>query len=150
MIQRKQGHVVHIDFGDSFEVTMNRIKMPEKVPFRLTRMITNALGVAGTEGMFKTTCENILYILRKNKSSIFAQLEIFVHEPIFASRGEQGNGASIMQRVSMKLNGLDPTLDEGTEVTEELTVEEQVKRLISIASDYRRYITHYDGWCPYW
>ena len=150
MIQRKLGHVVHIDFGDSFEVTMKRIKMPEKVPFRLTRMITNALGVAGTEGMFKTICESTLYILRKNKSSILAQLEIFVHEPIFASRDEQGDGNSIMQRVSMKLNGLDPSLDPGEEVTKELSVEQQASRLISIASDHTKYVMHYDGWCPYW
>ena len=150
MIQRRRGHVVHIDFGDSFEVTQNRTKMPEKVPFRLTRMIVNAFGISGTEGMFRNTFENILYVLRKNKSSIFAQLEIFVHEPIFASRTEQGDGNSIMNRVSMKLNGFDPEIDPGTKITHELSVEEQSDYLISIASDYRRYATHYEGWCPYW
>ncbi|EAY22804.1 PIKK family atypical protein kinase [Trichomonas vaginalis G3] len=150
MIQRKKGHVVHIDFGDSFEVTQTRPKMPEKVPFRLTRMIVNALGVSQTAGQFATMCENVLYILRKNKSSIFAQLEIFVHEPIFASRDSQNNGTAIMNRVSMKLNGLDPSIESGSDVSEELSVEEQTSRLISIASDYHRYVTHYDGWCPYW
>lgn len=150
MIQRKRGHVVHIDFGDSFEVTQTRPKMPEKVPFRLTRMIVNALGVSGTAGQFAVMCENVLYIMRKNKSSIFAQLEIFVHEPIFQSRDDQNKGNAIMNRVSMKLNGLDPSLEPGVDVTQELSVEEQASRLIAIAADHTRYVTHYDGWCPYW
>ena len=50
----------------------------------------------------------------------------------------------------MKLNGLDPSLDPGEEVTKELTVEQQASRLISIASDHTKYVMHYDGWCPYW
>jgi FKBP12-rapamycin complex-associated protein len=37
--------VVHIDFGDCFEVAMERSKYPEKVPFRLTRMLVNAMEV---------------------------------------------------------------------------------------------------------
>ena len=35
MLERNTGKVVHIDFGDCFEVTMDRSKFPEKVPFRL-------------------------------------------------------------------------------------------------------------------
>lgn len=37
MLDRKSGKVLHIDFGDCFEVAMQREKFPEKVPFRLTR-----------------------------------------------------------------------------------------------------------------
>ena len=45
LIERPTGKVVHIDFGDCFEVAMNREKYPEKVPFRLTRMLTHAMEV---------------------------------------------------------------------------------------------------------
>ena len=31
--------VLHIDFGDCFEVATKRDKFPEKIPFRLTRML---------------------------------------------------------------------------------------------------------------
>lgn len=150
MIRRNSGHCVHIDLGDSFEVTQKRTKMPEKVPFRLTRQIVNALGVSKTEGNFRKACENIMYMLRYNKPSIFAQLEIFVHEPIFQAKALRGDGNSIMKRVGMKLNGLDPELFPGVPVTEELSIEEQTDRLITIATDPMRYVTHYDGWCPYW
>jgi len=53
MIQRHTGKVIHIDFGDSFETTMNRVALAERVPFRIDpRMIarerrhTRAGGVA--------------------------------------------------------------------------------------------------------
>jgi FKBP12-rapamycin complex-associated protein len=46
LLERSSGKVVHIDFGDCFEVAMHREKFPEKVPFRLTRMITHAMEVA--------------------------------------------------------------------------------------------------------
>lgn len=45
MLERKTGKVVHVDFGDCFEVAMHRDKFPEKVPFRLTRMLTHAMEV---------------------------------------------------------------------------------------------------------
>ena len=39
------GKIIHIDFGDCFEVAMTREKFPEKIPFRLTRMLINAMEV---------------------------------------------------------------------------------------------------------
>ena len=45
MLLRNTGQVVHIDFGDCFEVAMTREKYPEKIPFRLTRMLTHAMEV---------------------------------------------------------------------------------------------------------
>ena len=37
---RNSGKILHIDFGDCFEVAMTREKFPEKIPFRLTRYCT--------------------------------------------------------------------------------------------------------------
>jgi FKBP12-rapamycin complex-associated protein len=45
MLDRFTGRVIHIDFGDCFEVAMHREKFPEKIPFRLTRMLINAMEV---------------------------------------------------------------------------------------------------------
>ena len=33
MLDRKNGKILHIDFGDCFEVAMKREKYPEKIPF---------------------------------------------------------------------------------------------------------------------
>ena len=61
---------------------MVREKYPEKVPFRLTRMLIQAMEVSGIEGTFRITCENSMRVLRDNKESIMAVLEAFVHDPL--------------------------------------------------------------------
>ena len=45
MLDRLSGKIIHIDFGDCFEVAMTREKFPERIPFRLTRMLINAMEV---------------------------------------------------------------------------------------------------------
>jgi len=82
LITRDTGKVIHIDHGDCFETAMHREKYPEKVPFRLTRMLVRALGVSGVEGIFRVTCESTMEILRANKPVLMAMLEIFVHDPL--------------------------------------------------------------------
>lgn len=43
MLDRLSGKIIHIDFGDCFEVAMKREKYPEKIPFRLTRMLVQVI-----------------------------------------------------------------------------------------------------------
>ncbi|KAF9482580.1 atypical/PIKK/FRAP protein kinase [Pholiota conissans] len=82
LLERSTGKVVHIDFGDCFEVAMHREKFPEKVPFRLTRMLTHAMEVSGIEGSFRNTCDITMQVLRDNKESLMAVLEAFVYDPL--------------------------------------------------------------------
>ncbi|CDY46271.1 BnaC05g50600D [Brassica napus] len=82
MLDRYSGKILHIDFGDCFEASMNREKFPEKVPFRLTRMLVKAMEVSGIEGNFRSTCENVMQVLRTNKDSVMAMMEAFVHDPL--------------------------------------------------------------------
>jgi hypothetical protein len=65
---------------------MHREKFPEKVPFRLTRMLTNAMEVSGIEGNFRCTCERVMTVLRDNRDSLIAMLEAFVHDPLISWR----------------------------------------------------------------
>jgi len=82
MLDRSSGQVVHIDFGDCFEVAMQREKFPEKIPFRLTRMLVNAMEISGIEGSYRFTCEKVMRVLRENKDSLMAVLEAFVYDPL--------------------------------------------------------------------
>jgi FKBP12-rapamycin complex-associated protein len=45
MLHRHTGKIIHIDFGDCFEVAMHRERYSEKIPFRLTRMLIKAMEV---------------------------------------------------------------------------------------------------------
>lgn len=82
MLDRITGKVVHIDFGDCFEAAILREKYPEKVPFRLTRMLNYAMEVSGIEGSFRITCEHVMRVLRDNKESLMAILEAFAYDPL--------------------------------------------------------------------
>ncbi|TYZ66502.1 hypothetical protein PybrP1_008839 [[Pythium] brassicae (nom. inval.)] len=86
MLHRFSGTIVHIDFGDCFEVAMDREKYPEKIPFRLTRMLTNAMEVSGIEGTFRYSCESVMHVLRENQHSLMAMLEAFVDDPLIGWR----------------------------------------------------------------
>lgn len=36
------------------------LRVPEKVPFRMTHNIETALGVTGVEGIFRLSCEQVI------------------------------------------------------------------------------------------
>lgn len=61
---------------------MKREKFPERVPFRLTRMLVKALEASGIEGTFRHTCEIVMRVLRENRESLMAVLEAFVYDPL--------------------------------------------------------------------
>jgi FKBP12-rapamycin complex-associated protein len=61
---------------------MHRPQFPEKIPFRLTRMLVKAMEVSGIEGSFRNTSENVMRVLRENKESVMAVLEAFIHDPL--------------------------------------------------------------------
>jgi FKBP12-rapamycin complex-associated protein len=115
MLDKLSGRVLHIDFGknkkkmdyviyciikskisncnqffslvgDCFEVAMNRDKYPEKVPFRLTRMLIKAMEVSGIEGSYRSTCERTMTVLRESRDSLVAMLEAFLYDPLISWR----------------------------------------------------------------
>jgi len=100
MLDRMSGKILHIDFGDCFEVAMTREKFPEKIPFRLTRMLTNAMEVTGIDGNYRITCESVMQVLRENKDSVMAVLEAFVYDPLLnwrlmdTPKGKRSKGRS--------------------------------------------------------
>ena len=46
---------------------MRREKFPETIPFRLTRMVVNAMEVSAIEGTFRSTCERVMAVLRQHQ-----------------------------------------------------------------------------------
>ena len=86
LLNRITGKIIHIDFGDCFEMAQKRERFPEKIPFRLTRMMVNAMEVTGIDGLFKASCESTMSLLRQNKDSLLGVLEAFVYDPVINSR----------------------------------------------------------------
>ncbi|CAN1133576.1 Serine/threonine-protein kinase SMG1 [Linum perenne] len=89
------GDVVHIDYNVCFDKGQ-RLKIPEIVPFRLTQIIEAALGLTGVEGTFRTSCESVLSVLKKNKDIILMLLEVFIWDPLVEwTRGDFHDDAAI-------------------------------------------------------
>lgn len=103
MLDRHTGKITHIDFGDCFEVAMHREKYPEKIPFRLTRMLINAMEVSGIEGNFRFTCESVMRVLRDNRESVMAVLEAFVYDPLINWRLLQPKSPSTTDAPNTKM-----------------------------------------------
>jgi FKBP12-rapamycin complex-associated protein len=72
MVDRISGQVVHIDFGDCFEITAHRSKFPEIIPFRLTRMLTNCMESAGVQGTYRLTCERVSLLMNCASTSAYS------------------------------------------------------------------------------
>ena len=65
LVDFKKGEIIHIDYNVCFEKGA-KLRIPEKVPCRLTQNIVNVFGVTGVEGLFRLSCERTLEILRGN------------------------------------------------------------------------------------
>jgi len=111
MMDRDTGSVIHIDFGDCFETAVFRAMYPERIPFRLTRMITNVMEASGIEGTFRATCERVMTLLRSNKDSLLTILETFVYDPLLTWKLLEESMPSGQEHLSARnhpLNGYVP------------------------------------------
>ncbi|KAF4634334.1 hypothetical protein G7Y89_g3781 [Cudoniella acicularis] len=83
LLDAQSGEVVHIDLGVAFE--MGRVlRIPEVVPFRLTRDIVDGMGITKTEGVFRRCCEFTLEALRKEVYSIMTILDVLRYDPLYS------------------------------------------------------------------
>ena len=56
---------------------------PRCVPFRLTRDIEDALGVAGVEGVLRSSAEHTMRVLRAHSDALITILQVFVRNPLY-------------------------------------------------------------------
>ncbi|KAF9175596.1 hypothetical protein BGX20_003599 [Mortierella sp. AD010] len=98
MIDFTTGDLVHIDYNVCFEKG-KRLRIPEIVPFRLSRNMLTSLGVTGVEGNFRIGCEQTMKVMRKNKEILVTLLEAFIYDPLVdwqieatAAQGGVGGG----------------------------------------------------------
>ncbi|KAL6068818.1 Serine/threonine-protein kinase smg1 [Balamuthia mandrillaris] len=94
------GQVVHIDYNVCFEKGL-RLKVPERVPFRMTQNMQEALGLTGVEGMFRVGCEQVLHVMRRSKETLLTLLEAFVYDPLVDWAADRVDEA---ERKTMELN----------------------------------------------
>lgn len=147
------GDAVHVDFNCLFEKG-HTFDKPERVPFRMTHNMVDALGVTGIEGAFRKTCEITLRILRSNQDAFNTVLESFLHDPVAeftkkvkksqTGEFEKAEAIKVLTVIANKLKG-----SAGAGVADKhtpLSIEGQADELIKQATDPKLLVQMYIGW----
>jgi len=82
LIHERTAEVIHIDLGIAFEQGSVQ-KIPETVPFRLTREIVDGMGLSGVEGTMRRCSEEVMAVLRANKEELLTIIGVFIHDPLY-------------------------------------------------------------------
>ncbi|CAN6601487.1 serine/threonine-protein kinase Mec1p [Trichomonascus vanleenenianus] len=77
---KRTGAIMHVDFDMLFDKGLT-LAIPERVPFRLTNHMVDAMGICGYEGLFRRSCEVTLKLMRANEGLLMNVLEPFLYEP---------------------------------------------------------------------
>ena len=165
LLHAKTGACVHVDFNCLFEKGLS-FEKPEKVPFRLTHNMVDAMGPAGHQGTFLATGISIFKILREHRDLIYHTLETFIHDPLVewnnnskktsvsavvtspaqSCTTENEEARKILSRIDMKLKG-NLHLDSAAHYC--LSEEAQMKELIKEATSIDNLSEMYVGWAPF-
>jgi len=150
LMNSETGETVHVDFNIIFNKG-ETLAVPERVPFRLTSNMVDAMGPLGVEGPFRKCCEITLRVLQKEANSLICYLRPFAYDEIINwSKGKtqpqeiNQEGYKNLKGVASRLNGHLRTYK--TVSMNRLSVEGQVSYLISAAMDVYNLSLMFNGW----
>jgi serine/threonine-protein kinase ATR len=137
------------------------LEKPERVPFRLTPNMVDALGICGVEGLFSSSAEVAMQVMRSNEQTMMSVLHTFIYDPLVEWKNTtpggitsplampagtgvgvmfHPNAVKILDEIEMKLRG---------QVAKEslpLNVHGQVAQLIKEATSPANLAQMYIGW----
>ncbi|KAH7923978.1 hypothetical protein BV22DRAFT_1196306 [Leucogyrophana mollusca] len=171
LLDNGSGEVVHIDLGIAFDQG-KLLRVPERVPFRMTRDMVDGMGRSGTQGVFQRCAEETLRVLRDRSDVILTVLEVFKYDPLHSWTASELKLKKVQDisneptaRVTRDTSrfgaiGIDMTSGTADEAADRaltsvarkldkaLSVEYTVNELIAEATDIVNLATIYHGWSP--
>ncbi|KAI8900902.1 hypothetical protein BC833DRAFT_580124 [Globomyces pollinis-pini] len=164
LFDQRTGEIIHIDLGIAFDQG-KILSTPERVPFRLTRDMVNAMGILGTEGVYKRGCIETLKVLKDESDILFTLLDVFRHDPLYSwtitplklkkvQRDDEANSQELdlMARKAENLGNKDADValfGVKKKLSSTLSVDSQIQELITNAMDPRNLCRMYPGWQPW-
>ncbi|XP_014282454.1 serine/threonine-protein kinase ATR isoform X2 [Halyomorpha halys] len=146
LIDTTNGDLVHVDFNCLFNKAQT-FSCPEKVPFRLTQNMVKAMGSTGIEGHFVKSCEITTWVMRIHSDQLMCVLKPFLYDPRLQKKTTEREKTKYeIGVVQKKLSGAVITLEKKTKG---LSVEGQVRSLVSEATDIRNLCQMFHGWAAY-
>ncbi|OZJ04327.1 hypothetical protein BZG36_02378 [Bifiguratus adelaidae] len=120
LLDAQQGEIIHIDYNVCFEKGAS-LRIPEVVPFRLTKNLVKALGFNDVQGSFKEICIATLRSLRSHEDILVHLMDTFVYDPLLDWQKElnkqaednvkeiRSNFLSLRRRIKESLPHLKPS-----------------------------------------
>lgn len=155
LFEEGNGGTFHVDFNCLFDKGLTFIK-PERVPFRLTHNMIDAMGMYGYEGPFRKSSELTLKLLRQHEETLMTILEAFVYDPTLdllvkkndkkkkpKNDGVPTTAQEVLESIQRKVKG------HFKDETVPLGVEGQVDELIKQATNPAFLAGMYIGWCSF-
>jgi serine/threonine-protein kinase ATR len=148
------GECLHVDLNCLFEKGLD-FEIPEKVPFRLTHNMVDALGIYGTEGPFKKCSEVSMAVLQRNKELLMSVLETFLHDPLCEwsrnkARKLLPDGSGCNPLAVKSLTTIERKLQGYVHATRlPMSTSGQVEYLIQQATDPENLSRMYIGWASF-
>jgi serine/threonine-protein kinase ATR len=156
LFEEGNGGTFHVDFNCLFDKGLT-FAQPERVPFRLTHNMVDAMGVYGYEGPFRKSSELTLKLLRQHEETLMTILESFIYDPTLDLLTNKKKKPSremvagripdtpqgVLEVIRRKLRGL----LQGESVP--LGVEGQVDELIKQAVSEKNLAAMYIGWSQF-
>ncbi|CAJ0578389.1 unnamed protein product, partial [Mesorhabditis spiculigera] len=145
LFEEHSSRFVHIDLGMILEYSKRTLPVPEQVPFRLTRDLTDPLLPDGM-GRLLDRMTATLTALRSHHRTILGLASVFLRELMSnfkeAHTSRSYTSLVAIDRLRDKLSGRDSSLTA-------LNPEQQVRRLIKEATDVENLARIYCGWMPF-
>jgi serine/threonine-protein kinase ATR len=157
LIDGRTGDCVHVDLNCVFHKGQT-FTVPERVPFRLTHNMVDAMGVTGYNGTFRAVSELTMSVLRKNKETLLSVLNTLLHDPLLDwSAKAKGNelvnpeaiGNAALAAVGDRLDGIKRDNTTKADLLLPMSVESLVDSLIRDATSDTNLKDMYLGWMAY-
>lgn len=148
------GEILHVDCNMMYNKG-EKLQVPERVPFRLTQSMIDAMGILGIEGPFKKCCEIVLRVMTKEKKTLLSYLRPMVYDPLLKNNKEVNNEAERVEtdainnfkNIEMRLKGV-ASKYKGSSVIP-LSTEGHVNFIIGEATSVANLEMMFKGWMPW-
>jgi ataxia telangiectasia mutated family protein len=158
MIDQNSGELIHIDLNMIFEFGKT-LRIPERVPFRLTRDLVDGMGFAGVEAGFTGKATSVMIVVRNKMDIMLMVMEAFKYDPLYrwsnlttapqvacdTLMDDSGTANKEADRALLRVREKLLGLEEGTLLSER----GQVSYLVLSATNEELLAQMYHGWQPW-
>ncbi|KAH9423370.1 hypothetical protein DERP_003649 [Dermatophagoides pteronyssinus] len=149
MFDTQTGQMIQVDFNCLFNRGEGFI-VPELIPFRLTHNMISAMGTNGYEGLFRSTCEDVLLICRQYREIFSQTVQIFLYDKFLDWCNDRNELAEkSVFNVEARLFGITTRHINKLSRGNIMSVAGQIDYVLKEATDVNNLGALYYGWAAY-